>query len=197
MYVIGDFNNWTPSEPYKLIRDRDGWNGTNDADNDDDRGDYWWIELSGLNPGQEYVFQYLIDGILQVADPYTQKVSDPDDIHISNSVYPDLISYRPQASDRASVLQTNQSAYLWTAPAFTKPTDNNLNIYELHFRDFTEEGTYLAAIDKLDYIKGLGINAIHVMPVSEFEGNSSWGIIRIFILQQTKRMEKQMISKIY
>jgi len=175
VYVIGDFNNWTPSEPYKLIRDRDGWNGTNDADNDDDRGDYWWIELSGLNPGQEYVFQYLIDGILQVADPYTQKVSDPDDIHISNSVYPDLISYRPQASDRASVLQTNQSAYLWTAPAFTKPTDNNLNIYELHFRDFTEEGTYLAAIDKLDYIKGLGINAIHVMPVSEFEGNSSWG----------------------
>jgi Alpha amylase, catalytic domain len=175
VYVIGDFNNWTPSEAYKMIRDRDGWNGTTDADNDDDRGDYWWMELSGLNPGQEYVFQYLIDGILQVADPYTSKVSDPDDIHISNTVYPDLISYRPQSVDRASVLQTNQSAYLWTAPAFTKPTDNQLNIYELHFRDFTEEGTYLAAIDKLDYIKGLGVNAIHVMPVSEFEGNSSWG----------------------
>lgn len=175
VYVLGDFNNWAPSEQYKMIRDRDGWNGVTDADGDDDRGDYWWLELSGLVPGQEYVFQYLIDGNLQVADPFTEKVSDPDDWQIPGIVYPDLILYRHQATDRASVFRTNQSPFQWSAPSFTKPTDNNLNIYELHFRDFTVEGTYLAAIDKLDYIKGLGINAIHVMPVSEFEGNSSWG----------------------
>lgn len=175
VYVMGDFNNWTASEAYKMYRDRDGWDGTSDADNDNDHGDYWWIELSGLIPGQEYVFQYLIDGALQVADPYTRKVSDPDDWQISNAIYPNLIPYRPQANDRASVLQTNQSSYPWVALPFAKPTDNNLHIYELHFRDFTEEGTYLAAIEKLDYINGLGINAIHVMPVSEFEGNSSWG----------------------
>jgi 1,4-alpha-glucan branching enzyme len=90
-------------------------------------------------------------------------------------VYPDLITYRPQAVDRASILQTNQQPYDWKAAPFSKPSINELNIYELHFRDFTEEGTYLAAIDRLDYIKGLGINAIHVMPISEFEGNSSWG----------------------
>jgi glycosidase len=175
VYVVGDFNNWTPTEAYKLYRDRDGWNGTVDADNDGDRGDYWWITLEGLTPGQEYVFQYLIDGSIRVADPYTHKVSDPDDWQIPASVYPNLITYRSQAVDRASVLQTNQQPYTWEAEPFTKPTDNNLNIYELHFRDFTEEGTYLKAIEKLDYIKGLGINAIHVMPVSEFEGNSSWG----------------------
>lgn len=175
VYVIGDFNNWTPTESFKMYRDRDGWNGSVDSDGDDDRGDYWWIELSGLVPGQEYVFQYLIDGVIQVADPYTAKVSDPDDWQIPASVYPNLISYRPQASDRASVLQTGQATYPWTAASFNAPTINNLNIYELHFRDFTEEGTYQAAISKLDYIKGLGINAVHVMPVSEFEGNSSWG----------------------
>jgi hypothetical protein len=175
VYVVGDFNNWVPSESCKLNRDRDGWDGSNDADNDGDRGDYWWIELSGLISGQEYVFQYMIDGNLQLADPYTYKISDPDDQYISSAVYPDLISYRPQATDRASVLQTNQPAFNWTAPTFFKPNINDLNIYELHFRDFTEEGTYLAAIDKLDYIWGLGINAIHVMPISEFEGNSSWG----------------------
>lgn len=175
VYVVGDFNNWTPSESYKLNRDRDGWNGTTDTDGDGDRGDYWWIELSGLIPGQEYVFQYLIDGNLRVADPYSTKISDPDDGQIPSSVYPGLISYRPQAVDRASVLQTNRTTYTWTAAPFTKPTTNHLNIYELHFRDFTEEGTYLAAIQKIDYIKKLGINAIHVMPVSEFEGNSSWG----------------------
>ena len=33
-YVVGDFNNWTPSEAYKLYRDRDGWDGTTDADGD-------------------------------------------------------------------------------------------------------------------------------------------------------------------
>lgn len=175
VFVVGDFNNWTPSEAYKMSRDRDGWDGLLDADGDDDRGDYWWIELSGINPGQEYVFQYLIDGILQVADPYTHKVSDQDDGQIASTVYPELISYRPQAIDRASILQTGQQDYQWQALPFDKPTDNKLNNYEMHFRDFTEEGTYLAAIDKLDYIKGLGINAIHVMPVSEFEGNSSWG----------------------
>lgn len=176
VYVIGDFNNWTPSESFKMNRDSDV--DFEDDDNnmiDDDQGHYWWIELNNLVPGQEYVFQYLIDGVLQVADPYTHKVSDPDDWQISSLVYPNLISYRPQAVDRASVLQTNQQPYDWKAAPFSKPSINELNIYELHFRDFTEEGTYLAAIDKLDYIKGLGINAIHVMPVSEFEGNSSWG----------------------
>ncbi|MBV6428827.1 MAG: 1,4-alpha-glucan branching enzyme GlgB [Haliscomenobacter sp.] len=177
VHVIGSFNNWAINESYKLCRDTDGWNGTTDSDGDGDRGDYWWIELSGLTPGQEYVFQYLIDGNLQVADPYAEKISDPDDGYISSTTYPSLIAYPSSytGGHRASVLQTGQSAYTWTAPAFSPPSTNNLNIYELHFRDFTEEGTYLAAIDKLDYLKALGINAIHVMPVSEFEGNSSWG----------------------
>jgi len=175
IYVLGDFNNWLPLESYKMKRDRDGWDGMADSDGDGDRGDYWWIELSGLNPGQEYVFQYFIDGELMIADPYTSKVSDVDDQYIPESVYPDLIDYSANADDRASVLQTEKVTYNWTAENFTAPSINELNVYELHFRDFTDAGTYLAAVDKLDYIKGLGVNAIHVMPVSEFEGNSSWG----------------------
>lgn len=97
VFVIGDFNDWIPSETYKLNRDRDGWDGVTDLDSDNDRGDYWWIELSGLIPNQEYVFQYLIDGVLQIADPYTNKVSDPDDNQIPSNVYPSLIAYLPQA----------------------------------------------------------------------------------------------------
>ena len=168
VHVVGDFNNWTADESSKMFRDPDD-------DGDSDQGDYWWITINGLTPGQEYVYQYLIDGELQVGDPYCEKVSDPDDVHIPASVYPGLINYPVQAVDRASVLQTDQPTFTWTAPPFIKPTPDRLNIYELHFRDFTEEGTYLAAVERLDYIKNLGINAIHVMPVSEFEGNSSWG----------------------
>ncbi|RME96735.1 MAG: hypothetical protein D6772_11480, partial [Bacteroidetes bacterium] len=169
IYLLGDFNNWTIDDAYLLCRDTDD-------DGDDDQGDYWWIRLTNLTPGQPYVFQYLIDGELQVADPYTEQVSDSEDSQIDPAVYPNLPIYPSAAGGRrASVLQTQREQYTWTAPAFTRPTINHLNIYELHFRDFTEEGTYLAAIDRLDYIKSLGINAIHVMPVSEFEGNSSWG----------------------
>jgi len=128
VYVIGDFNDWTVLPAYKMNRD------TGAVDN---RGDYFWLELSELTPGKEYVFQYLIDGVLQLADPYTHKVSDFDDVFISSDIYPDLIPYPSQAQDRASVLQTNKTAYVWTADSFSKPTTNNLNIYELHFRDFT------------------------------------------------------------
>ncbi len=175
VYIVGDFNNWTISESYKMNRDRDGWDGTTDSDNDGDHGDYWWIELTGLTPNQEYIFQYYMNDGIQIADPYSAKISDPDDQFIPSTTYPALVPYPAQAIDRASVFQTNQTAYTWTAVPFSKPSNDKLNIYELLFRDFTEEGTYLAAIAKLDYIKGLGINAIHVMPVSEFEGNSSWG----------------------
>ncbi|WP_235294523.1 alpha-amylase family glycosyl hydrolase [Portibacter lacus] len=177
VHVIGDFNNWTADESSKMFRDRDGWDSVNeiDQDADGDRGDYWWIELENLVPGQAYVFQYLIDGTLQVADPYTLQVSDFDDVYISSERNDEIVPYPSQADGRASILQTDQDEYAFEASVFSKPSINNLNIYELHFRDFTEEGTYAAAIERLDYLEAMGINAIHVMPVSEFEGNSSWG----------------------
>ncbi|MBK7094246.1 MAG: hypothetical protein IPH57_03970 [Saprospiraceae bacterium] len=60
VYVVGDFNNWTASESCKMKRDRDGWDGTADSDGDDDRGDYWWIEISGLNPDRNMYFNILL-----------------------------------------------------------------------------------------------------------------------------------------
>lgn len=177
VYVIGDFNNWNATNEYQMYRDTDGWDETTqtDDDNDGDRGDYWWIELEGLTPGEPYVFQYLIDGELYIADPYTYQVSDSEDIDISEERYADLPEYPSQAQGRASVIQTMQEEFTWTAPSFDAPTINDLNIYELHIRDFTEEGTFTAATQRLDYLEALGINTIHLMPVSEFEGNSSWG----------------------
>lgn len=48
-------------------------------------------------------------------------------------------------------------------------------IYELHIGTFTPEGTFLAAIDKLDALKDLGINAIQMMPIADFPGRWNWG----------------------
>ncbi len=163
VHLLGDFNNWQVSETSKMNRTPEG--------------DKWWITLTGLTSGKEYIFQYLIDGTIRVADPYTNKVSDPwNDQYITATVYPGLKPYPSTVtSGIASYLQTAKPAYNWQVTNFTAPSSNKLNVYELHVRDFTTEGTYKAIIPKLDYIANLGINCIHVMPVSEFEGNDSWG----------------------
>ena len=161
IFATGDFNNWIPENNYQMKKD----------------GDYFWLRLENLIPKKEYVFQYLIDGKLKIADAYTDKVSDPyDDKYISSTVYPNLIPYpEGKAVDRASVLQTAQTPYTWNTLSYTIPQTSKLSIYELLIRDFTTDKTYKAVQAKLDYLKRLGINTIELMPFSEFEGNNSWG----------------------
>jgi malto-oligosyltrehalose trehalohydrolase len=48
-------------------------------------------------------------------------------------------------------------------------------VYELHIGTFTREGTFAAAIAKLDHLADTGITALEVMPVSDFRGARNWG----------------------
>ena len=48
-------------------------------------------------------------------------------------------------------------------------------IYELHIGTFTPEGTFLAAIDKLQHLVDLGVTAIQLMPIADFAGRRNWG----------------------
>jgi glycosidase len=73
------------------------------------------------------------------------------------------------------VLQPGQSAFVWEADNYQKPDKDKLIIYELLIRDFVAAHDYKTLIDTLDYLENLGINAIELMPVNEFEGNESWG----------------------
>lgn len=160
VFVIGDFNNWSINTNYLMKRD----------------GDKFWVTISGLEESVEYRYQYLVDGSIKIADPYAEKISSQfDDPQIvSEGRYPNLLPYpNDQTSEAASYLQTNQQAFVWDD--FTKPEKEDLIIYELLIRDFTEERTYNAVTEKLDYLQDLGINAIELMPVMEFEGNLSWG----------------------
>ena len=52
---------------------------------------------------------------------------------------------------------------------------NDLVIYEMHFRDFTKSQNIAGAMAQLDYIENLGVNAVELMPIQEFDGNLSWG----------------------
>jgi hypothetical protein len=162
IYVIGDFNNWQASEEYKMNISPDK--------------SYFWITLNNLEVGKEYIYQYYIDGKTYIADPYSDKISDADDKYISSVTYPNLKAYpEGKAHGRASFLQTQQSDYKWQNNDFKSVKHEDLNVYELHIRDFTEEGNFKSAEGKLDYLKKMGINCIHLMPVNEFEGNDSWG----------------------
>lgn len=163
VYVIGDFNDWDISQDHYMKQTPDSQR--------------FWVEIGGLVPGKEYVFQYFIDGQIKVGDPYADKTSDPwNDQYISETTYPDLIDYPAgKTTGVATVLQTNQPDYNWEVDDFTPVPVTDLVIYEVLLRDFTSQHSYAALTDTLGYLEKLGVNAIELMPVNEFEGNLSWG----------------------
>ncbi|MBK9737520.1 MAG: hypothetical protein IPO92_22230 [Saprospiraceae bacterium] len=75
------------------------------------------------------------------------------------------------------MLKTGQVPYNWSASeaSWIKPDVNHIVAYELHLRDFLKSHSLKDLADTIDYVKRLGINAIELMPMSEFEGNDSWG----------------------
>ncbi|NVO09263.1 MAG: T9SS type A sorting domain-containing protein [Bacteroidales bacterium] len=161
-YLIGSFNDWLIDGQYYMKRTPDG--------------KYYWITLTGLNPDQEYIYQYFVDGQIKLADPYCTKTSDPNDQYISQTNYPNLINYPTgKTTGIASAFKINEAPYAWNNTNFTPPQKKDLVIYELHIRDFIS-GDYIKTVkDSLHYLQKLGVNAIELMPISEFEGNDSWG----------------------
>jgi maltooligosyltrehalose trehalohydrolase len=66
-------------------------------------------------------------------------------------------------------------AYQWITPGWRSPGLKGRVIYELHVGTFTPEGTFLAAIDRLDDLVDLGVNTIELMPLADFAGDRNWG----------------------
>ena len=166
-FVIGEFSNWLPDDAGFMKRTPDG--------------KHYWVTLSGLETGKEYAYQYFIDGSIKIADAWCEKILDPwNDRWIPTASYPDLKPYPfDQTLGVVSVFQTNKPEYDWQVDDFTPPaihgTQSDLFIYELLVRDFTDERNMGSVEEKLDYLQGLGVNAVELMPVIEFDGNESWG----------------------
>ena len=161
--ALGDFSNWANQCTYQMNKTADG--------------NYFWITLTGLTAGVEYGYQYLIDNTIKVADPYTQKVLDPDnDQFINATTYPNLKPYPTGlTTGLVGIFQTAEPQYNWQVNNFVKPDKKNLVAYELLIRDFTAQHSYQSLIDSLPYLKNIGINSIELMPINEFDGNESWG----------------------
>ncbi len=174
--VIGEFpgSNWVEQSNYVMNKTPDG--------------NYWWLRITGLTPGTEYAFQYLVDGQLKVAEPYSEKILDPfNDGAISSATYPSLRAYPTGLTTGiVSVLQTNAPGYNWAINSFSRPDKRNLVVYELLLRDFLAAHDWKTLRDTLSYLKTMGVNAIEIMPFNEFEGNESWGYNPDFYLSPDK-----------
>ncbi len=156
-------------------------------------GDIWHIWIQGIGEGQHY--GYRIDGPYKpelghrfnrnklIIDPYARAVQnnfrwdltmcrgyDPEDPKEDMSFSPvDSAPYTP----KSIVIGENGD---FTDRQLNLPPEETV-IYELHVRGFTihgasgvaHPGTFRGLTEKIPYLKELGINAVELMPVQEFD----------------------------
>lgn len=160
-YIVGDWNNWERVTEGAMKRD--------------DSAGCWWITLGGFDADKEYRFQYRLGtdsgSDIRVSDPYTEIVYDQwNDQYISGTP-----AFPEKAKGLVSAFQISRPEYNWKHSDFKVEDKNDLVIYEMLFRDFTNTQDIAGAMAQLDYIENLGVNAIELMPIQEFDANLSWG----------------------
>lgn len=163
VHWIGSPNDWEISNDYLM--------------NYDPAKKRFWIEIDGLTANSDVLYQYLVDYSIAIADPYSHLILDPwNDQDIEPETFSGIPSYPTgKTTNAVTWFQTDTDTYNWGDSSFEKPAKEDLVIYELLLRDFDEDHSYQALIDRLDYLENLGVNAIELMPVNEFDGNESWG----------------------
>jgi glycosidase len=161
--LIGSFSNWSLKTEYQMFKDES----------------YFWITVPAnlFTENANFSYQYLVNFETKIADPFSTLILDPNsDQFIKPGNYPNLPEYPVgQTTGDVSLHTYKQPPYNWNVTNFQRPDNENLVIYELLVRDFSEQDSYQAIIDRIDYIVNLGVNAVEFMPVNEFEGTDSWG----------------------
>jgi len=125
---------------------------------------YWYLQTDQIKPLDEYAFE-LVASEKKEGHPSCTKgqvLPDPASLLQNNGV-----SGRSNAFDLRN--------YEWTDQYWTGPELKDYIIYELHTGTFTPGGDFQSIPDKLDYLVGLGITAIEIMPVAQFPGGRNWG----------------------
>lgn len=125
--------------------------GRNTLEMRPERNGWHVLEVSDTGPGTVYSF-VLRDG-LEVPDPASR--FQPADVHGPSEVI--------------------DPGYAWGTVDWKGRPWEEMVIYEIHVGAFTQEGTFLAAIDHLDHLKHLGVTAIQIMPIGAFPGRWNWG----------------------
>ncbi len=146
--VVGDFCGWDPGQKVRLV-------------NDSARSGTWSTFVPGAGPGTHYRFLIRSGGPYKSRiDPVARQVTDSDGV---------AVVFDPKSLDWGDS----------NTKDFVMPGWDDLVIYEVHVPTFAARdghaGTFDTAIDRLDHLAWLGVNAIEVMPPYSFAGAISWG----------------------
>lgn len=171
--IVGSWNDYAQGEESAMYVDRR------------DGIEYFWQTISGIKDGTDYLYYYVVDGFTKVGDPYARLVLDPaSDKYIPADVFPGLPAYPEDKVQNVCLALYNSeiNSYAWQVKNFKGPKKEDLVIYELLLRDFTGtegkalgDGNVRLAMEKIPYLKQLGVNAVELLPITEFNGNISWG----------------------
>jgi len=94
---------------------------------------------------------------------------------LDDNLVPDIASrFQPQGVHGPSQVIDGRS-FRWADSRWKPPALHELVIYELHVGTFTQEGTFNAIAAHFDHLKGIGVNAIELMPIADFAGDWNWG----------------------
>jgi len=99
-------------------------------------------------------YRFMIDGGPRVPDPASRMQSR--DVH-----------------DPSVVVDPHE--WTWSDAAWRGRPWEETVLYELHVGAFTHDGTFTAAIERLDHLRALGVTAVELMPVADFPGRRNWG----------------------
>lgn len=152
------FRVWAPfATSVAVAGEFNNWNSVSPKLQSEGNG-HWSIDHRNAEVGQRYLY------VIQNGDSVEWKV-DPREERVTNSVG-DSVIY--------------EHDFEWTDDEFQMPSWNEIVLYEMHIGTFNDlpgggPGSFASAIERLDQLREMGINAVKVMPVAEFPGDFSWG----------------------
>jgi maltooligosyltrehalose trehalohydrolase len=145
---VTDIRVWAPDAPRVRVRTADADVEMRCAD-----GGWWSASIDALRPGDDYSF-VLADSDRALPDP--RSAWQPNGVHRASRVY-----------DHAS--------FTWSDGGWTGRQLPGSILYELHIGTFTPEGTFDAAVERLDHLVALGVDMVELLPVASVNGEHNWG----------------------
>lgn len=163
VHLISSLNDWSLDNAFALNQTPDGTQ--------------WWLNFTPPTGTKSFAYQYIIDGTIRVGDPFSELVIDEsNDKFLTQAEFADILTFpSDKTSGIASWVRLDKPTFNWTDGNYVKPQKERLNVYEVLIRDFVATRNYKTLTDTLNYLQKLGVNAIELMPIQEFEGNQSWG----------------------
>lgn len=144
-----DFNVWAPKAKTVSLVDI---SGKREIEMKNENGDYWKLELADCWEGMLY--KYRINNSEPIPDPAS--MSQPMGVH-----------------GPSEILRIKD--FEWMDQSWESIPLKDFIIYEIHTGTFSPSSDFEGIIKKLDYLSELGVNAIELMPVSQFSGSRNWG----------------------